>query len=296
MNEKNVFDKLSLSILLENADRISIPPNDGIEVFYKENKFEITSLVWSYLGSKSIIGVQPHLSSEKEKPYKVGFEMPGEPSSRTEITGLIKLDSKKVKLKSSLPSMISMKDLKWVSNLDPIKELIHIAAMEIALELDRKILLKMRQGAGIKTSWDYMNSLGDTIIEKYEALYVKLHEVSKEIGNKIHVDGANFIITSPEIASIFETATAGFEVSSPFHCNLGISCAGTINKRWRIYKDPLFVPSKLIIGYSGSDPMRQGLIFSPKSLFEISGRQRLSNWDSGASWPLCSDYDPNRRS
>jgi hypothetical protein len=49
-------------------------------------------------------------------------------------------------------------------------------------------------------------------------------------------------VTSPEVASIFETATAGFAPapSETFTSSLGIQYVGTVNNRWRLYKDPLF--------------------------------------------------------
>jgi len=50
---------------------------------------------------------------------------------------------------------------------------------------------------------DWTAILGDTIKEKYEGVWLKLHAICKA-QNVIH------ILTSPEIASIFETACTGF--------------------------------------------------------------------------------------
>ena len=58
--------------------------------------------------------------------------------------------------------------------------------------------------------WDFSTALGDTIKEKYESLYVKVVEVTNVVHRKTLRGGANWIVTSPEVASIFETATAGF--------------------------------------------------------------------------------------
>jgi hypothetical protein len=62
---------------------------------------------------------------------------------------------------------------------------------------------------GKVAQWDFNTALGDTIKEKYESLYVKVVEISNVI-NRQCCSGANWIVTSPEVASIFETTAAGF--------------------------------------------------------------------------------------
>jgi hypothetical protein len=106
---------------------------------------------------------------------------------------------------------------------------------------------------------------GETIKEKYESLYVKIVEVSNVIHRKTLRGGANFIVTSPEVASIFETATAGFAPapSETFTSSLGIQYVGTVNNRYRIYKDPLFPTSQLLMGYKGDSYMDSGYFYCP---------------------------------
>jgi hypothetical protein len=49
----------------------------------------------------------------------------------------------------------------------------------------------------------------------HEALYVKVVEVSNIIHRKTLRGGANWLVTSPEVASIFETSTAS--LIAPLH-------------------------------------------------------------------------------
>jgi hypothetical protein len=100
--------------------------------------------------------------------------------------------------------------------------------------------------------WDFSQAPGDTIMGKYESLYVELVNITNNMREY------NWICTSPEIASIFETATMGFEpiTNQEFQSNLrdypssSISCKGTINKRWMIFSDEKIDKDSLIIGRS----------------------------------------------
>lgn len=159
----------------------------------------------------------------------------------------------------------AQQDLRSQHNLDAEAELTAVLAQEINLEIDREILGDLRNNAGTVSSWDFNTALGDTIKEKYESLYVKLVEVSNVVHRKTLRGGANWIVTSPEIASIFETATAGFAPapSETFTSSLGIQYVGTVNNKWRIYKDPLFPSSQILLGYKGDSYMDSGYFYCP---------------------------------
>ena len=159
----------------------------------------------------------------------------------------------------------AQQDLRSQHNLDAEAELTAVLAQEINLEIDREVLTDLRQNAGTVTAWDFNTSLGDTIKEKYESLYVKIVEISSVIHRKTLRGGANFIVTSPEVASIFETATAGFAPapSETFTSSLGIQYVGTVNNRWRIYKDPLFPSNQLLMGYKGDSYLDSGYFYCP---------------------------------
>lgn len=159
----------------------------------------------------------------------------------------------------------AQQDLRSQHNLDAEAELTAILAQEINLEIDREVLTDLRLNAGTVAAWDFNSALGDTVKEKYESLYVKVVEVSNVIHRKTLRGGANWIVTSPEVASIFETATAGFAPtpSETFTSSIGIQYVGTVNKRWRLYKDPLFVANQILLGYRGDSYMDSGYFYCP---------------------------------
>jgi hypothetical protein len=158
----------------------------------------------------------------------------------------------------------AQQDLRSQHNLDAEAELTAVLAQEINLEIDREVLTDLRNNAGTVSAWDFNTTMGYTIKEKYESIYVKIAEISNIIYRKT-LRGANWIVTSPEIASIFETATAGFAPapSETFTSSLGIQYVGTVNARWRLYKDPLFPTGQLLMGYKGDSYMDSGYFFCP---------------------------------
>ena len=165
----------------------------------------------------------------------------------------------------------AQQDLRSQHNLDAEAELTAVLAQEINLEIDREIINDLITSAGTTATWTVGASPGtgfthgDTIKEKYESLYVKVTEISNVIHRKTLRGGANWVVCSPEVAAIFETATAGFAPapSESFTSSLGVQYVGTVANRWRLYKDPLFPAGKLLMGYKGDSYMDSGYFYCP---------------------------------
>lgn len=159
----------------------------------------------------------------------------------------------------------AQQDLRSQHNLDAEAELTAVLAQEINLEIDREVLTDLRNNAGTIAAWDFNTALGETIKEKYESLYIKIVELSNVVHRKTLRGGCNWLVTSPEVASIFETATAGFAPapSETFTSSLGIQYVGTVNNRWRLYKDPLFPNNQILLGYKGDSYMDSGYFYCP---------------------------------
>lgn len=118
-------------------------------------------------------------------------------------------------------------------------------------------LAEIARTAGTVACWDFNCALGDTIKEKYESLYVKLHEMTNLLLKK-GAAGYFWIAASPEVISIFETATAGF-APAPWDRGdiiggvmpLGlpaVSYHGSVNLRWRLYSDSAMPTNMVLIG------------------------------------------------
>ena len=179
------------------------------------------------------------------------------------------IESEEIAVKSrklkAVWSYEAQQDLRSQHNLDAEAELTAVLAQEINLEIDREVLTDLRNNAGSISVWDFNTALGDTIKEKYESLYVKIVEVSAHVHRKTLRGGCNWIVTSPEVASMFETATAGFAPtpSDTFTTAIGIQYVGTVNNRWRVYKDPLFPQGQILMGYKGDSYMDSGYFYCP---------------------------------
>tara|TARA_R110000824_G_scaffold1973_2_gene9636 strand:+ start:3783 stop:5510 length:1728 start_codon:yes stop_codon:yes gene_type:complete len=191
-------------------------------------------------------------------------------------------------------------DLNAYHALDAEVELTTILSEQIATEIDREILGDLLHGAFVQGGWsrkigNYVNSDGTTQSltgnsfnpgesnfthdssvaqafygtqqDWYQTLVETILGVSNEIHKRNLRGGANFIVTSPEVATIFEAinsfrpsvAGAADEVAY----SLGMENVGTLNNRFSVYKDPYFPANKILLGYKGNSFLETGYVYAP---------------------------------
>lgn len=180
-------------------------------------------------------------------------------------------------------------DLDAYHNLDAEVELTGILSEEIALEIDREILVDLIKGATASTMyWSKMpgkfvkEETGQVIDSDptsvsaypdftgnvsmwYETLLERINDVSAQIHRKTLRGGANFLITSPEVANILEF-TAGFRASvtaDDAKGEAGVLNVGSINKKWEIFVDPYFPRNLILVGRKGSKFLESGYVYAP---------------------------------
>ncbi len=176
-------------------------------------------------------------------------------------------------------------DLNAYHNLDAEVELTSILSEQIALEIDREILNDLIQGATAGTYyWSRSpglfvhRSLGTelgataaapdftgTVSEWYETLLETVNDLSAQIHRKTVRGGANFLVTSPEVASILEM-TAGFRASVAVDEDKGTAGAvnvGQVSKKWDVYVDPYFPRNIILVGRKGSSFLESGYVYAP---------------------------------
>lgn len=157
-------------------------------------------------------------------------------------------------------------DLRSMHDIEAETELTAVLAQEINMEIDREILRDLRVNAGTISTWDFGNALGNNIQEKYQALFVKLTEVSNIVHRKTLRGGANWIVTTPEVASIFEAALSNYQVSGiqdSFTSGIGVSYVGNVQNRWQLFKDPLAPANQILMGYRGQTFLDTGYFYCP---------------------------------
>lgn len=103
--------------------------------------------------------------------------------------------------------------------------------------------------AGTTVTWDWTTISGDTIKEKYEALYIKLVETTNMV---VHKGGKGFfwLVCTPEMSDLLATTVnfvPAFNEQFPLGYNI-VQRMGILGKRWLVYSDPLVPVGTILIG------------------------------------------------
>ncbi len=200
----------------------------------------------------------------------------------------IKVDSHAVtamtkKLKAKWTPELAQ-DLNAYHNLDAEVELTSVLSEHIALEIDQEILNDLVQGGtGGLLFWsrnpgrfvnrdngvDIANSLypdfTGTVSEWYETLLETINDLSARIHRKTLRGGANFVVTSPEVASILEM-TSGFRadvVVDGDKGSWGAKKVGSISNKMEVMIDPYFPRNILLVGRRGKSFLESGYVYAP---------------------------------
>ena len=176
-------------------------------------------------------------------------------------------------------------DLNAYHNLDAEVELTSILSEQIALEIDREIIEDLIKGATAGTFY-WSRSPGlfvnrttgaeigassaapdftGTVSEWYETLVETINDVSAQIHRKTLRGGANFVVTSPEVANILEF-TAGFRASVTHDQDRGTIGAvnvGSLSKKFDVYVDPYFPRNVVLVGRKGGSFLESGYVYAP---------------------------------
>ena len=176
-------------------------------------------------------------------------------------------------------------DLNAYHNLDAEVELTSILSEQIALEIDREILEDLIKGATAGTYyWSrspglFVNRITGVEVGQsaaapeftgnvsmwYETLIETINDVSAQIHRKTLRGGANFIVTSPEVANVLEF-TAGFRASvtaDDERGTIGAVKVGSLSKKWDVYVDPYFPRNLVLVGRRGGSFLESGYVYAP---------------------------------
>ena len=173
-----------------------------------------------------------------------------------------------------------MEDLKSVHNVDAESELSNILEAEIVAEIDREIVGRIyyeaEKGAqNCKTAGTFSfadDTTGRWTAERVLDLMIQIEREATTIAQRTRRGRGNFIITSPEIASLLSmnnllTPWVQDPKFTPVVNPLGTSFVGTLANRFKVYVDPYMVGNAnqhmLIVGYKGNSEADSGLIYCP---------------------------------
>lgn len=168
----------------------------------------------------------------------------------------------------------SAQDFKSYHGIDIEAELTALMSQEIALEVDREILSDLlNTGAQITHSFDQGAATNYNYLDRHVALMQRILLESNNIMRDTLRGKANWLVTSPEIASILETLKEfrpyGGQVFSGTNPS-GIGARGTLLNQIEVYVDPIFPRNKILLGYKGASVIDSGYYYAPYIPVELT--------------------------
>ena len=169
-------------------------------------------------------------------------------------------------------------DLNAYHSIDAEAELTGILSQYISMEIDLEILDMLIQNAYTVDRWSAVNNqaLSATGVASdlgyyntqggwFQTLGTKLQKVSNTIHQLSLRGGANFLVTSPSVATILESIP-GFAADGDgekMEFNFGIQKIGSLNSRYKVYKNPYMTENVILMGYKGTQFLECGAVFAP---------------------------------
>jgi hypothetical protein len=175
-------------------------------------------------------------------------------------------------------------DLNAYHTLDAESELTQIMADQVALDIDTEILVDLVNNArAAKYFWDarpgfFVNketgaplantSFTGNVADWYQTLMITITDVSNVIMRKNSRSAANFLVVSPEVATILESLSTfrpamDMADTTVQQFSMGIEKFGTLANRFTVYKVPRFLRNVILVGYKGSDWLSTGYVYGP---------------------------------
>jgi hypothetical protein len=175
-------------------------------------------------------------------------------------------------------------DLNAYHAVDAEAELTALLSEYVTMEIDLEIIDMLKSNASAKTEnwsakvgYEYdsannifsetsANSNAYTKGEWFQTLGNKIQSVSNAIHKKTLRGGANFIVISPEVATILESIP-GFAVDSDGDPTksyaMGVQKIGLLNNRFNVYKNPYLQDDQILMGFRGAQFLETGAVYAP---------------------------------
>ena len=175
-------------------------------------------------------------------------------------------------------------DLNAYHSVDAEAELTQMLSEYISLEIDLEILEMLQQNAFTTDYWsarvgyDYDSASGRFAVDSnaaaasaytkstwYQTLGIKLQKVSNKIHQLTMRGGANFMVVSPNVATILESMN-GFSANpgkDALSFAAGVTNIGSISNTYDVYKNPYMTENVILMGFKGSNFFETGAVYAP---------------------------------
>ena len=174
-------------------------------------------------------------------------------------------------------------DLNAYHSIDAEAELTSMLSEYVSMEIDLEILDMLISAAPTTEYWSAVNNntwngtgftqasavAGDGFYNTqggwFQTLGTKLQKVSNLIHQKTLRGGANFLVTSPQVATVLESIP-GFAAATDgtkLEFAAGVQKIGSIENRYTVYKNPYMKENVILMGFRGAQFLETGAVFSP---------------------------------
>jgi len=175
-------------------------------------------------------------------------------------------------------------DLNAYHSIDAEAELTSLLSEYISMEIDLEILDMLiqdavtteRWSAKSNKQWNSNTSVWETPSvasggfyntqgQWFQTLGTKIQKVSNKIHQKTLRGGANFLVCSPNIATILESIP-GYAANTDGNqeeFNMGVQRVGSLANRFKVYKNPYMLENIILLGFRGSQFLETGAVYAP---------------------------------
>lgn len=172
-------------------------------------------------------------------------------------------------------SIEAMQDLNAQHGLDLEAEITAALSAEIVSEIDNEIITDLSALAGTIDSFDFAATgapYTPTFVgDRFAALGVIINKVANEIARKTRRGSANWIVVSPMVVSVLQSATKSVfapAISGSFEGPNNTKLVGTLNGNIKVYSyiyhDSTNFSEPILLGYKGgSGEMDSGYFYCP---------------------------------
>jgi len=170
-------------------------------------------------------------------------------------------------------------DLNAYHSIDAEAELTSLLSEYISMEIDLEIIDMLILDARTTERWSAVNNKNwngtawstagsdfyNTQGQWFQTLGTKVQKVSNKIHQKTLRGGANFIMTSPTVATILESIPgyAADTNGDKMEFAMGVQKVGQLNSRFKVYKNPYMTENIMLMGYRGSQFLESGAVYAP---------------------------------
>ena len=171
-------------------------------------------------------------------------------------------------------------DLNAYHSIDAEAELTSMLSEYISQEIDLEILDMLQQNALTEGHWSARIGFqwnGSNFVDAatngqaytqgtwFSTFGTVLQRVSNQIHTKTMRGGANFMVVSPDVATVLESIP-GFVsngTGEAMQFAMGVSQVGSFANRYTVYKNPYMQSNVVLMGFKGSQFLETGAVYAP---------------------------------